>query len=142
MGYTAAVPAVGKKTLDKDAPKAKLSLNKNGTEAFVWLSFPGHVAKDLFGENCQTQKFDIQVGHGIDQGKLRIVDKEDGKFSVRCLVGGGISIKIKAWDLLLRASHESACCKILEPEDDGWFLLELPSWSKRKDTTLNTLGRA
>jgi hypothetical protein len=128
MPFTDARP-VESKTPNGTGISMSLSEPKRGRQV-VRLTFSSAVQVALFGGPIRDLRFDIGIGRGADEGKLRLVLVDDGEFVAGGGVAGSASIRITAWDLLPKSKMPSAAISIDHRPSNVEVILKLPSWAK------------
>lgn len=125
MPFTDVAPPV--ETTNSTGISFSLSVGKKARTARI--SFNKQAQEEIFGGPIIGKKFFAKVGRGQDEGRLLIVQQDDGDLEAKAAMRGSASIRMKAWDLLPNDKRPAKSIELLEPSMGG-FLFLLPSWAR------------
>lgn len=101
-----------------------------GRGVLARLTLTETVQNTLFGGAVAGLHFHAQVGRGSDEGRLRLVQADDGEFVAKASVRGSVTITMAAWDLLPKDRRPAGACKVHSRPSNFEAILDLPTWSK------------
>lgn len=134
MSFKSAPAAPGRK---KIGTGISISLRElKGGRQKVRITFSTKIQTLIFGGPMAGRRFDVQVGRGTDEGKLRIVEigdgevVENGEFTARPGVKGSASLFVGSWDLLPKGKRTAAPCEVAFSPRAGECILKLPAWCR------------
>lgn len=93
------------------------------------ITLTAQAQKEVFGGSIVGKRFCAKVGRGQDEGRLLLIQVDDGELEAKASMRGSASIKMKAWDLLPNGKVPSQACELIEPSMGG-FVFQLPKWAR------------
>lgn len=118
-------------TIKKPGTGISLSLRKTARAGVTArLTFTEQKQRDLFGDAIHGRAAHIQVGRGVDEGRLRLVFTEDGEFTFSSGVQGSASIVMAAWDLLPKDKRPAEACTVHSRPSNYEVILTLPKFCR------------
>lgn len=112
----------------KSGIRASAKVDRAAGVELVRLSINAKAQEELFDGPISEKRFDLEVGRGPDQGKLRMRENADGAFRPRKMMKGTVLFSISAWYGLPDGAHKPSDCEA-EDVQDG-IILRLPDWAR------------
>ncbi|WP_104019117.1 hypothetical protein [Roseovarius nitratireducens] len=115
-----------------------MSVSPKGRRATVRITLNADAQKRLFNRalNPETDKVDVLIGRGVDEGHAKIVLNPNGAHQIRNSMKGSVSIRMARWDLLPEGKRPAGSVKPLgDAEIEGdkiTALVLLPDWASPK----------
>ena len=76
------------------------------------------------------RRFFARAGRGSDEGRLLLVQADDGDLEAKSAFRGSASIVMAAWDLLPKDKRPAGSCRYVSSPSNKEVVLELPSFAR------------